>query len=190
MRTCLPCLPLVYTTLLFSGCSSSPNRIELFDGHSLNGWSGPGPWQVQEGAIVYPPTGRLEESLVASQELEGPLQVSLEIQLIGRRNEDGRGFWLKSAEHEIHVRVDNSPNEFSLTVVPDRYDVSRRHPLSEDEWYLLSCRVDANGQIRAWLNGSNELRSTWLGTFPITLGIECQRSGGRFRNIVVTRTAP
>jgi hypothetical protein len=158
-----------------------------FDGHSMNGWTGPGKWTVADGVLEYAAGTELGETLESSELLPWPCEISMEVQLIGRQREDARGFWLKNGDNEIHVRIDNSPDEFQLKVRPEEDTRSAQYPLSESEWYELRCRVEANGTVRAWIDGTNELSVPWSGRFPLTLGLCCQRSGGRYRSILVTK---
>ena len=68
---------------------------------------------------------------------------------------------------------------------PGRQDTTTEYQLEEDRWYRLTSHVDADGAASAWIDDSDPLRGTWTGTSPVTLGLACQRSGGRYCNIVV-----
>jgi len=151
----------------------------------MENWKASGPWVSEGDALVHPQTNDLDEALECRTPLAGPCEISLEVQLIGRRTEDARGFWIKSGENEIHVRLDNSPDEFDLKVLPEGDGQKLTFPLDEEHWFELQCRIDRSGTVSAILDGHSMLVSTWKGTFPARLGLECQRSGGRFRKIAV-----
>jgi len=179
---------LVATTL--AACASTPATGSAFNGSNLDGWKPTPPWFVRSGAIVCPISSQLEPPLVSTREIKSPCEVVVELQLLGRSNEDGRGFWLKrnpnnEAAGELHVRIDNSPNEFQLKVLPDGPIQTAPHPLAEGPWYRLTCRIDTNGKATATLDGTTVLTAPWPYGFPLTLGLECQRSGAAVRKVDV-----
>jgi len=160
------------------------DRIKHFGGVGAR-WTLPGLWAVEGDCLVHRATPRLDEPADYDVPLTGPCEVSLEVQLIGRRKEDARGFWIKSGDHEVHVRLDNSPDEFELKVLPERHAEATTYPLDEQRWFRLRCQIERGGRVCAFLDDHNMLEWTWQGTFPARLGLECQRSGGRFRRIAV-----
>ena len=172
-----------------AGCASSSTG-SAFNGKNLDGWRGTAPWFVYDGTILCPNSTDLEAPLASMHTIEGPCEVDVELKLLRRDNEDGRGFWLKrdvkdQDAGELHVRIDSSPNEFQVKILPSGPTKAATHPLEQGEWYQLSCRVDADGLVTAKLDGETVITTQWPYGFPLTLGLECQRSGAAFRRVDV-----
>ncbi|MHC4845335.1 MAG: family 16 glycoside hydrolase, partial [Planctomycetota bacterium] len=165
--------------------SDGDEILVLFDGETLDGWSAKGPWFVEDGALVHPVTGRVGEDIQSDVLITGPCEVSVEMQLIRRKNEDGRGIYVRNGKHAIHARLDNAPDEFQLRALPSQHNAQTSTPLSEDDWYRLTLRVEADGTVRSRLDGEHELVSRWTGTYPAHFGMTCQRSGARFRDLTL-----
>lgn len=173
-----------------AACASTPKSGSDFNGEDLSGWRATPPWYVDSGSIICPNSNKLEPPLASTREITGPCEVQVDLKLLRRNIEDGRGFWLsRDPKHEsageVHVRIDNSPNEFQLKVLPDGPTETAKHELKVGEWYKLTCRIDAKGQVTATLDGSTVLSTHWPYGFPLTLGLECQRSGAAFRRVDV-----
>src|SRR4030095_3762685 len=103
--------------------------------------------------------------------------------LLGRNTEDGRSIKMVGRGSSIQLKLDDKPNEFEVLVQPGNVSMKQTYPFTENVWNALYCRVDANGQVMATLNGGAPLRTDWKGVYPVNLELECQRSGGRFRNL-------
>jgi hypothetical protein len=167
------------------GKHSAGDKVLLFDDFNEHGWVGSRSWKAENGVLYYPPTLRDGESLLYTSPLMGPCEISLDVQLVGRNKDDGRGFWIKAGTNEVHLRLDSAPNEFELVVLPSGPHEFAVTPLEEGHWYDLDCRITADGTVSAFIDEKIVLNAKWQGKFPAQLGLECQRGGGRYRNIRV-----
>ena len=155
----------------------------LFDGDSLNGWHASDPWKVEDGAIVCPTTGSIN-ALLAKTRIHGPFELTYEIQLLRLRRQDAKGIYLNDAGGRTIavVRLDDRPNTFHIT---GGSRSAANVPLKVGEWYKVRCRLDDTGTLTAWLNDSVKIETTIPVRPPLRIGLQCERSGARFRNIVL-----
>jgi hypothetical protein len=105
--------------------------------------------------------------------------------LIGRRVEDGRSIKLVAIGGSIELRLDNQPDEFLVVAHPQEAKVKSTYPYVENVWNSVYCRIENDGRVTASVNGGAPLTTEWKAAFPARVELECQRSGGRFRNLVV-----
>jgi hypothetical protein len=159
--------------------------LDLFDGFSLVGWNSEEPWTVDRGEILHPSAESLTPALIAEPTILRPFGITVEIMLLGRHMEDGRSIKLVNGLHSLQLKLDNKPNEFEMLVQPGGESQRCDFKFAENIWYDLRCTIDLDGRVTATLNGGEPLHTKWMGGFPIRLELECQRSGARFRNLVV-----
>ena len=159
----------------------------LFDGDSLNGWHACAPWTVSDGAIVCPTTGSIN-ALLAKTRIHGPFELTYEIQLLRLRRQDAKGIYVNDASGRVIavVRLDDRPNTFHIR---GNSKSVASVPLTVGQWYRVRCLLDDAGKLTAWLNDSVKLETTIPVRLPLTIGLQCERSGARFRNIVLRQGA-
>ena len=80
------------------------------------------------------------------------------------------------------VRLDDKPNTFHIR---SSSRSAANVPLGLGKWYKIRCLLDDTGKLSAWLNGSVRLETTVHAQPPFVIGLQCERSGARFRNIVL-----
>ena len=85
----------------------------------------------------------------------------------------------------MDVRLDNRPNAFELRSRPSFHHSASTVQFRTGRWYKIRCRLDEDGTFTAWLDEENKLTQKWEGAFPVVLSLHCQRSGARYRNIVI-----
>jgi len=129
---------------------SDEGWIDAFDGRGLDGWRAVTPWRVEDGLLVCPTSRKLQPALTSELPIEGPCEVRVELQLLGRSSEDGRGFRLQQAADVsrpagVEVRVDSTLDRFETTVLPGRERELAETTLAEDTWFTLWCRLEPDG---------------------------------------------
>jgi hypothetical protein len=139
---------------------------------------------VEGGEIVHPASTDFAPPLDADLALVAPFELSLEVMLVGRRREDAGTVRFFDGERDIQVWLDNQPGEFELLSRPERIRRTAVYAFVDGSWNRLRCKFEANGRVRTILNEVVVLEADWRGTNPLRVGLECQRSGGRFRNLL------
>ena len=159
----------------------------LFDGRSLAGWEANAPWKVKDGVIVCP-TSKGINHLPCQYRIHGPFEIEYDIELLQLHPEDGKRIRLNTADGKrlAMIFLDDVPDAFHLRGQTTR---AVSVPLRTGKWYHVRCRLDSNGKLTAWLDGRHKLETTVPVQFPLTLGLECQRSGARFDNIQLREAA-
>ena len=157
----------------------------LFDGRTFTGWYETSPWTVQDGAIVCPTSSHIRQ-LVCRNTIDGPFELSYEIELSRLKRGDARGIWFKNANggRVAGVRLNDNGQTFHIR---SSGRPLKNVPLQTGRWYQIRCRIEKDGRFLAWLDGEHELETTAPVAYPLSMGLECERSGARFRNIRLER---
>ncbi len=171
-----------YTASFPSVRVKKPPRY-LFNGNSLGGWYSKPPWKVENGAIVCPTTTSIN-SLLSKVQIHGPFELTYEIKLLRLRPQDAKGIYIIGSNGQFGavVRLDDKPNTFHIRGASKS---AAEVPLSLGKWYKIRCLLDDTGKLTAWLNDSVRLETTVQAQPPFVIGLQCERSGARFRNIVL-----
>ncbi len=194
----------LFGTCLIAACASpaelSPTKpgsihragIEIFDGASLHGWENAddGPWSVQNETIEVASTRETERLWHRASWSGLPISVELEVAPLARGPSDGKMIKFIDANGlTASVSLDDDVPD-SLAIYADSAGGARRRRVggldvvvAPDVWVSFACELD--GKTLRVTQGDRVIETPYACVEPIRFLLETQRTGARFRELVL-----
>lgn len=171
---------------------------ELFDGESLEGWWPLSEqWTAGDGAIVCP-TSKGIHYLISERIVDRPFRLRYQVLLVERSGSDGKivGFVDAAGDNMLVAIDDDKPHTIQIDSGRKVFDKSgiygpwKREAAAEfqvqtGKWYDVVCTVDGSDfTVGA---GDLQLSHPYKPEFPVSIWLEVQRTGAKYRNIRVEK---
>lgn len=174
------------------------DSANLFDGETLEGWRPLSEqWTVQDSAIVCP-TSRRIHFLVSERVVDSPFRLRYQVLLVERSRSDGKivGFVDAEGDNMLVAMDDDAPHTIQIDSGRKYIDPSgiygpwNREAAAEFQvqtgmWYDVVCTVD--GADFTVSSGNVQLSHPYIPVFPVSIWLEVQRTGAKYRNIRVEK---
>ena len=174
------------------------DSADLFDGETLEGWWPLSEqWTVQDGAITCATSNRIHY-LISERIVDRPFRLSYQILLLERSRSDGKivGFVDAAGDNVLVAMDDDAPHTIQIDSGRKVFDQSGIYgpwkvesvagfQFDAGRWYDVVCIVD--GADFTVSSGNVQLSHPYIPVFPVSIWLEVQRTGARFRNIRVEK---
>ena len=174
------------------------DSADLFDGKTLEGWWPLSEqWTAGDGAIVCPTSNRIHY-LISEWIVDRPFRLRYQVLLLERSRSDGKivGFVDAAGDNMLVAMDDDKPHTIQIDSGRKVFDRSgiygpwKRESAAEFQvqtgnWYDVVCTVD--GSDFTVSAGNVQLSHPYKPEFPVSIWLEVQRSGAKFRNIRIEK---
>lgn len=169
---------------------------DLFDGKSLEGWWPlSDQWTVQDGAIVCPTSNRIQY-LISERVVDRPFRLRYQVSILERSRSDGKivGFVDAAGDNMLVAMDDDRPHSIQIDSGRKVFDESGIYgpwnvesdadfQVEAGKWYDVVCTVD--GSHFTVEVGTVRLSHHFSPKFPVSIWLEVQRTGAKFRSLTV-----
>ncbi|MDE3000733.1 MAG: DUF1080 domain-containing protein [Gemmatimonadota bacterium] len=174
------------------------DSADLFDGESLEGWWRLSEqWTVQDGAITCPTSNRIQY-LISERIVDRPFRLRYQVLFLERSRSDGKivGFVDAAGDNVLVAMDDDAPNTIQIDSGRKIFDESGIYgpwkvesdagfQIEAGRWYDVVCTVD--GSDFTVVAGNVQLSYPYKPEFPVSIWLEVQRTGAKFRNLTVEK---
>lgn len=174
------------------------DSADLFDGKTLEGWWRLSEqWAVQDGAIVCPTSNRIHY-LISERIVDRPFRLRYQVLVLDRSRSDGKvvGFVDAAGDNMLVAIDDDRPHTIQIDSGRKVFDKSgiygpwKRESAAEFQvqtgnWYDVVCTVD--GSDFTVSAGNVRLSRPYKPEFPVSIWLEVQRTGAKYRNLTVEK---
>lgn len=174
------------------------DSADLFDGETLEGWWPLSEqWTVQDGAITCATSNRIHY-LISERIVDRPFRLRYQILLLERSRSDGKiaGFVDAAGDNMLVAMDDDNPHTIQIDSGRKLFDESGIYgpwkvesdadfQIEAGRWYDVVCTVD--GSDFTVSAGNVQLRHPYKPEFPVSIWLEVQRTGAKYRNLTVEK---
>ena len=174
------------------------DSADLFDGETLEGWWRlSDQWTVQDGAITCPTSKRIHY-LISERIVDRPFRLRYQVLLLERSRSDGKivGFVDAAGDNMLVAMDDDNPHTIQIDSGRKVFDKSGIYgpwkvesdadfQIEAGRWYDVVCTVD--GSDFTVSAGNVQLSHPFMPEFPVSIWLEVQRTGAKYRNIRIEK---
>ncbi|MDE3260015.1 MAG: DUF1080 domain-containing protein [Gemmatimonadota bacterium] len=174
------------------------DSANLFDGETLEGWRPLSEqWTVQDSAIVCPTSQRIH-FLVSERVVDSPFRLRYQVLLVERSRSDGKivGFVDAAGDNVLVAMDDDAPHTLQIDsgrkyidpsgiYGPWNREAAAEFQVQTGTWYDVVCTVD--GSKFTVTAGEVRLSHPFAPAFPVSIWLEVQRTGAKYRNLTVEK---
>ncbi|MCY3765582.1 MAG: DUF1080 domain-containing protein [Gemmatimonadetes bacterium] len=174
------------------------DSANLFDGETLEGWRPLSEqWSVQDSAIVCPTSQRIH-FLVSERVVDSPFRLRYQVLLVERSRSDGKivGFVDAAGDNVLVAMDDDAPHTLQIDsgrkyidpsgiYGPWNREAAAEFQVQTGTWYDVVCTVD--GSKFTVTAGEVRLSHPFAPAFPVSIWLEVQRTGAKYRNLTVEK---
>ena len=174
------------------------DSAELFDGETLKGWWAlSDQWTVQDGQIVCPTSEQIHFA-ISEIVIDEPFQLRYEVSALERSHGDGKmvgfvdaaGYNMLVAldDDEPHtIQIDSGRKFFDESGIygPWQREVAADLQMQIGKWYDVVCTVDGSNFTVS--TGDVELSHPFEPEFPVSIWLEVQRTGAKYRGLRISK---
>ena len=174
------------------------DSVNLFDGETLEGWRPLSEqWTVQDSAIVCPTSQRIH-FLVSERVVDSPFRLRYQVLLVERSRNDGKivGFVDAAGDNVLVAMDDDAPHTLQIDsgrkyidpsgiYGPWNREAAAEFQVQTGTWYDVVCTVD--GSKFTVTAGEVRLSHPFAPAFPVSIWLEVQRTGAKYRNLTVEK---
>ena len=174
------------------------DSADLFDGETLEGWWPLSEqWTVQDGVIACPTSNRIHY-LISERIVDRPFRLRYQVLLVERSRSDGKimGFVDAEGDNMLVAMDDDTPHTIQIDSGRKVFDKSGIYgpwkvesvagfQFKTGRWYDVVCTVD--GADFTVSSGDVQLSHPYNPVFPVSIWLEVQRTGAKYRNIRIEK---
>ena len=174
------------------------DSANLFDGETLEGWRPLSEqWTVQDGAITCATSNRIHY-LISERIVDRPFRLRYQILLVERSRSDGKivGFVDAAGDNMLVAMDDDNPHTIQIDSGRKIFDKSGIYgpwkvesvadfQIEAGRWYDVVCTVD--GSDFTVSAGNVQMSHPYKPEFPVSIWLEVQRTGAKYRNLTVEK---
>ncbi|MDE2889069.1 MAG: DUF1080 domain-containing protein [Gemmatimonadota bacterium] len=174
------------------------DSADLFDGETLEEWWPLSEqWTVQDGAITCATSNRIHY-LISERIVDRPFRLRYQILLLERSRSDGKivGFVDAAGDNMLVAMDDDNPHTIQIDSGRKVFDKSGIYgpwkvesdadfQIEAGRWYDVVCTVD--GSDFTVSAGNVQLSHPFMPEFPVSIWLEVQRTGAKYRNIRIEK---
>ena len=174
------------------------DSADLFDGESLEGWWPLSEqWTARDGAIECPTSNGIHY-LISERTVDRPFRLRYQVMLVERSRSDGKivGFVDAAGDNVLVAIDDDNPHTIQIDsgrkvfdrsgiYGPWKVESNADFRIETGQWYDVVCTVDGSDfTVGA---GDVQLSHPYRPEFPVSIWLEVQRTGAKYRNIRVEK---
>lgn len=174
------------------------DSADLFDGETLEGWWPLSEqWTAGDGAIVCPTSNRIHY-LISERIVDRPFRLRYQVLLLERSRSDGKivGFVDAAGDNMLvaidddkphTIQIDSGRKVFDKSGIygPWKFESNADFQIEAGRWYDVVCTVD--GSDFTVSAGNVQLSHPFMPEFPVSIWLEVQRTGAKYRNIRIEK---